>query len=433
MTAPFESRGSATLRVTYLAVGVWTASIPPFVAVILRAKGLDPATIGILSAVASLAATGLVPAWGHLADVVVGRATSFRIAIVVAVVGSVALLLPLPIVATAPILASFAIGPALFIGLGDALAVGGLEEPERQYGRLRALASLSFSAGVIGAGFVYDAAGYAAVPLVSIASCAVLFVLLGRVQDPTRDPAVRASAATHGGDELAGRLGSISRAIAIEPRFVGFLAVLTLAYTGVMGAMLFVGIRIVELGGQPSDVALSYGVSALFEVPGLVLVGWLGARIGLRWVVVLACIAYGLTIAGWGLLPAPLAINATRILTGVCFGALLGARVLVVARLLPGELQATGQTLVQGATFGLGNALGALIGGVVYGLLGPTAFFAIAGAMAIAGGIGSWIVLRGPVGAPSRVTTAATLPAHGAASLVPDPAVAGREHGDRHA
>ena len=239
-------------------------------------------------------------------------------------------------------------------------------------------------------------------PIVSLAWGLVLFVLLGWVGDSTRDAAVRERAATHGGEELAGRLGSVSRAFAIEPRLIGLLSVLTLAYTGMMGAMLFVAVRIVELGGKPSDVALSYGVAALFEIPGLVLVAWLARRLGLRWVIAVGCVAYGLAIGIWGLLPTPPAINATRVLTGVCFGALLGARVLVVARLLPDELQATGQTLVQGATFGLGSALGAAIGGVLYGAAGPTVFFAIAGGMAVAGGIGAWFVLAGSVGAASN-------------------------------
>ena len=112
-----------------------------------------------------------------------------------------------------------------------------------------------------------------------------------------------------------------------------------------------------------------------------------------------------------------------------------------MARLLPDELQATGQTLVQGATFGLGSALGAAIGGVLYGAAGPTVFFAIAGGMAVAGGIGAWFVLAGSVGAASNEVPA-TPPAEGAAEgravprlarLVPDPAMSSHEADERHA
>jgi MFS transporter, PPP family, 3-phenylpropionic acid transporter len=391
------------LRVLYLSIGAWIASIAPFTAVILQSRGLDTATIGLLSALAALAAMVVAPAWGHLADVLVGRVIAFRIGLLVGTLAAVALWLPLPNAALAAIVASFVVFPVMFLALGDALAVDALPAPERQYGAVRALASFSFAVGVIVAGFVYNQAGYAAAPLVALVLATVLFLVVGRVPDRTRDPLVRSTAARHGGPAAAGRFGSISRALAVQPRLWVVLAVLTLSYTGLMGAVIFVGIRIVDLGGQPSDVALSFGVAAFAEVPGLVLAGWIGRRIGIRWLVLLALIVYGACIESWGLLPTPIGIIATRLVTGVCFGALAAAQVLIVARLLPAALQATGQTLMQAATFAIGNAAGALLGGVLYGVVGPGAFFGIAGLLAVLGGLGAWAVLHGAVGAPGQL------------------------------
>jgi len=167
----------------------------------------------------------------------------------------------------------------------------------------------------------------------------------------------------------------------------------------------------VDLGGQPSDVALSFGVAALAEIPGLVIAGWLIRRIGTRWVVVVGLTGFGACIVSWGVLSTPDAINATRVVTGLSFGALIAARVVVIARLLPDELQATGQTMLQAATFGLGTALGAVIGGVVYASFGPTVFFGLAGALAIGGGIGAAVVLRGPVGDRLPTGEVAPIPA----------------------
>jgi PPP family 3-phenylpropionic acid transporter len=395
-------RAPWSLRILFLGIGASTAAIAPFTAVILLNRGIDTVTIGLLSGLSALAAAVLVPAWGHLGDVLVGRGYAFRIGLAITIVAALALLLPIPLPIFALTLAGFSIFMVLFMALGDALAVDALPSPERQYGSLRALASLSFAVGVIAAGFLYDQAGYAAVPLVSLSWSVALLLFVGWVPDRTRDPEVRAIASREGGAAAAGRFGSISRVISVQPRFLAVLGVFTVAYAGLMGAMIFVTIRIVELGGQPSDVALTFGIASFAEIPGLVLAGWVGRRIGIRWLVVLALVAYGLCIASWGVLPSPIAINATRLVTGVCFGALAAARVLVVARLLPEPLQATGQAMGQAATFALGNAFGGLIGGVVYGGFGATAFFGIAGLMAIAGGLGAWVVLRGPVGAPAR-------------------------------
>lgn len=402
MTALPIGRAPWSLRFLFLATGAWTAAIAPFTAVILRTRGLDTVAIGVLSGLAALVAVVLVPAWGHLADVLVGRGRAFRIGLVIAFGAALALLLPVPLPVFALTLAGFSVFPVMFMSLGDALAVGGLPAPERQYGTLRALASLSFAVGVIVAGFVYDQAGYAAAPLVSLAWSAALVLSMGRVPDRTRDPAIRAIARREGGDAAAGRFGSISRVLSVQPRFLVVLAVLTVAYTGLMGSMIFVTIRIVDLGGQPSDVALTFGIASFAEIPGLVVAGWVGQRIGIRWLVVLALVAYGLCVASWGVLPTPAAINATRVVTGLCFGTLAAARVLIVARLLPEPLQATGQAMGQAATFALGNALGALIGGVIYGGLGAAAFFGVAGFLAIVGALGAWFVLSGSVGARTR-------------------------------
>ena len=411
MNAIAAGRAPWSLRILFLGTGAWTASVAPFVVVILRGRGLDTITIGLLSAVSALAATLLVPAWGHLADVIVGRAQAFRIGLGVAMGAAVVLLLPLPLPVLVFALAGFSVLPILFLSLGDALAVDGLPVPESQYGALRALASLSFAVGVIVAGLVYNAAGYAAVPVVALVWSAALLILLGRVPDRTRDPATRAIASREGGDSAAGRFGSISRVLSVQPRFLAVLTVFTLAYTGLQGSMVFLPIRIVELGGQPSDVALTYGIASFAEIPGLMLVGWLGRRIGIRWLVVLAFVAYGLCVASWGVLTTAVAINITRVVTGVSFGALAGARVLIVARLLPEPLQATGQTMGQAATAALGSAFGGLTAGVVYGGLGAGAFFGFAGLLSIAGGVGAWLVLHGPVGAPVRANEPTIAPA----------------------
>ena len=386
------------LRGIYTAVGLSTASIAPFIPVILKGRGLDPATIGVLAALAAVAATLVVPAWGHLADAIVGRARAFQIGLLIAASLAAGLLLDLPLVAVAAMFASFTVFASLFIGLADALAVVDLPAPERQYGALRAHASLSFTVGVVAVGFLYSWAGYGAAPAVFLIWACTLLFLVGRIPDRTAASHLRSSRHETEG-ERGGRFGSPGRAFAVQPRLWIVLAVFALAFAGLQGALTFIGIRIVELGGQPSDVAISFGVAALAEIPGLVAAGWLGRRIGLRWLFVASLLLYGLCITSWGILPYAVAINATRAVTGLCNGSLMAARVLMVPRLLPQSLQATGQVLFQAATLGFGTVMGSVIGGVAYSAFGPRFFFLAAGGVAIAGGIAAWFVLAGPVGA----------------------------------
>jgi MFS family permease len=386
-----------TLRAIYVAVGLSTASVAPFVPVILKGRGLDPATVGLVASLGALASTLVVPAWGHLADSVVGSARAFRIGLLIAAGVAAALLLNLPLFAFAALLACFTVFASLFIGLGDALAVVDLPAPERQYGALRAHASLSFTVWVVAVGFLYSWAGYGSAPAVFLVCVGLMLLLVRRI--PGRSPEARARARAYAG-EPGGRYGSLGRAFAAQPRLWAVLGVLAVAFVGVQGSLTFVGIRIVELGGKPSDVAVSFAVAAIAEIPGLVAAGWLGRRIGLRWLFVASLFLYGLSVMSWGILPYALAINATRAVTGMCNGSLMAARVLMVPRLLPESLQATGQVLFQSATLGLGTVLGSVIGGVLYDSFGPTFFFLAAGGAAIVGGLAAWFVLAGPVGAP---------------------------------
>lgn len=396
---------SWTLRAIYVVVGCSTASIAPFVPVILKARGLSPAEIGLALSIAALLTTVIVPSWGHVADVMLGRARAFRAGLLIAAGAAAGLLLDLPLVAIVAMVASFTIFASLFLGLVDSLAVAELPAPERQYGALRAYASLSFTIAIVLAGLLYSWAGYGAAPGVFLVWAGLAFVLVGRVGSGKTEFAGPGARRTEG--ESPGRLGSIGRAFAVQPRLWVVLAVFAIAFAGMQAALAFVEIRIVELGGQPSDVALSFSLAALTEIPGLVAAGWIGRRLGLRWLFAISLVLYGACVISWGILPSAVAINATRLVTGLAFGSLTAARVLLVPRLLPEKLQTTGQVLVVGATTGLGAVLGSVIGGIAYGSIGPTAFFAGAGGVAIAGGIASWFVLSGSVGGRLRTRNAA--------------------------
>jgi len=262
-----------------------------------------------------------------------GRVRAFRIGLIVAAGAACGLMLNLPLVLIVATVVSFTIFASLFLGLTDALAVAELTAPERQYGALRAHASLSYAIALVGVGFLYSWAGYGAAPAVFLVWAAMAFFLVGRVRGRTNAASTRGAWKVDA--EPSRRLGSIGRAFSVQPRLWLVLAVFAVAFAGMQAALAFIGIRIVELGGQPSDVALSFSVSALMEIPGLVAAGWMGRRLGLRWLFAISLVLYGACITSWGILPSAVAINATRLVTGVAFGSLTAARVLLVPRLLP--------------------------------------------------------------------------------------------------
>ena len=207
-----------TLRAIYAVIGCSTASIAPFVPVILKERGVSPAAIGFALGLAALLTTIVVPAWGHVADAMLGRVRAFRIGLIVAAAAAAGLMLDLPLAVIAAIVVSFTIFASLFLGLTDALAVAELTAPERQYGALRAHASLSYAVALIGIGFLYSWAGYGAAPAVFLLWAGIAFILVGRVRAKTSAAATRG--AWKADAETSRRLGSVGRAFAVQPRFL---------------------------------------------------------------------------------------------------------------------------------------------------------------------------------------------------------------------
>jgi MFS family permease len=152
----------------------------------------------------------------------------------------------------------------------------------------------------------------------------------------------------------------------------------------------FLALRILDLGGQASDVALSAGISALAEIPAMALVPRVAARTGIRSVLVAGILLYGLTMASWAFLADPGLIVASRLVSGVAFAGMTIGAVMTIAALLPPELQATGQGLYQTVGFGLAAIVANALGGVVYASGGALPLFLGCAVLAVIGALVAW-------------------------------------------
>ena len=102
------------------------------------------------------------------------------------------------------------------------------------------------------------------------------------------------------------------------------------------------------------------------------------------------------------MLDTPLAIVATRAITGVAYSGIVVGVVLTIATLLPAELQATGQCLLQTITFGIAAVVANVLGGLLYEGVGHVAVFGIGAILAVGAAVVGWLVFpAGPRGGPS--------------------------------
>jgi len=348
----------------------------PFVAVLLAERGASPGAIGALLATASVAFVLSVPGWGHIGDAVLGR----RRTLALSAFGAAAAIL----IAGSPIPA--AIASAAFVGfyalysawapLADALAVNALTDHSRQYGRIRVIMSFAFATASLVAGLVYDMTGYGA----SFLLCALLATALGVAALFAPDVARADLDAVARGSR---RRGSFAVALRIQPRLWAVLVAILLVHIGMAATYTFLPLRMVDLGASSREIALLVSVSAFVEIPAMLVVGELAARVGIRFVVACSVLIYAGVFAALMVIHEPDLIILVRAATGFAFAGLWVGNVLTMAVLLPPRLQGTGQGLYQVTGYGLAAVVANVGGGILYERIGATALFGAATVLAL--------------------------------------------------
>ena len=372
------------LRVIYLAIGASTASLSAFIAVILQDRGLSSQVIGLITGTGALALFAAIAFWGHIGDRILGRRNTLQMVAVIAMTIAIGIGLPMPPILLAILVVGFISTHGVILALADALTVNTLGNPDRQYGKIRLMASLSFGVATIGVGFVVARFGYPVTSLFYLffGTCLVSAAFAA---PPDREAATRSRATQT--LETSSRFGSTGTAFRTQPRLLPVLATIALVAAAMAAGITFLSLRLIALGGQASDVALSFGISAFAEIPGMFLAARLSRRFGLRGLFCLSAVAYAAAFASWAVLMSPSAIVVTRLLTGLAFAGITYSMVLTIGQLLPGTLQATGQALYQGTASGIASAGGNVIGGVLYGSFGAPTLFLVCAGLCLAGGI----------------------------------------------
>lgn len=377
------------IRALFILVGALLGTFYPFVSAILADRGFSPAQVGLTTALAALAFTLAVPLWGHLADVVVGRVVALRLGVIGSTVAVLVLLLDVPPIVVAALIVGFMGFESALSPLADALAVNALAGSPRAYARVRLLSSLGFACTSILAGWLYNLTGFGPASILWAGTAAGILLVTRWVPDIARfrlqppGDAVPAPAARFRG-------GSFGLVLRTQPRLRGLLLGLGLVHVGMLAGFTFLALRLLDLGGQPSDVALSAGISALAEMPAMALIPRVVARTGIRAMLVAGILLYGLTMASWAFLADPSLIVATRIVSGVAFAGITIGAVLTIAALLPPELQGTGQGLYQTVGFGIAAVVANALGGLVYGTGGATPLFLGCAVLAAFGAAVAW-------------------------------------------
>ncbi|MFN8620276.1 MAG: MFS transporter [Chloroflexota bacterium] len=381
------------IRLVFLALGVALGSYLPYVAVIQSGKGFDPIAIGLIGAAGAALSVVAAPVWGHLGDVSLGR----RRVIQIASLGATVAFLVFGVAALPLVLAGAWVTMSVFTSttnpMADAVAVVVVRQtPGASFARLRMLLSLGFGLTAITTGLLYDGTGYGPAPFVAAGAFVLLAVTARLVPDPPRDAAAHAAAGRRG--------GSTTAAFAAAPRLPMVLLAIGLGVVGIIASFTYLPLRIEELGGSPSDVALASGLESLAEVPAFVLFGALAPRIGNRGLFALSGVLLAACLLALALLTSPALMIGVRLITGVGYAGLTVASVSALGMLLPAALQSTGQSL-NAMTWSVASILLGLVGGTLYQLAGAETLFALTALLTLVAAALGFAVLPPRVAVPS--------------------------------
>jgi MFS transporter, PPP family, 3-phenylpropionic acid transporter len=402
---------------SYFVTGIAGAVLLPFITPALSSRGFSPEDIGLLLALASVAVVVFVPTWGYIGDSIAGHRRALQGVVLLSCLAALGLGMPLALPLVGAALVCWYSLQAGIPPLLDAIAMDALGERRDTYGRLRLLQSLSFAVVVFGVGVVYNQTGYQASYLVYVLTAAAVVASVEALPDRLKDSssftvlAVGDTATSllidpDGSTLSAGplgkqarqriSLGAIDAGSRTSPPLRRALAAVFVTSIGVFAASSFLPLRMYQLGAAPSIIALSATVSALFEIPIMLLGHRLVGALGLRGLFGLGCLMYVLAAAAWMTVDDPVQLMATRAVSGLGYGAFTVSSVVAVSRILPAEYQASGQALRQSA-ISAGAVLGSVGGGLVYGRLGAATFFAMAACLPTVGATLAmrWLPARG--------------------------------------
>ncbi|MEX0984749.1 MAG: MFS transporter [Actinomycetota bacterium] len=378
----------ARVQGLFVVFGFSIAAFFPFLALYYRSRhGLSESQIGITFLVAGAARTVANPLWGHFADTRLGRLTALQVGLAGAAIAALWLNavegLFLVAVATAA-------HSAFMVAHGanlDAIVLEHLGEGRQSdYGRIRAWESVTYAFGSLAFGAMLESFGMRWAMWFYAAS---VFLALGWSTTIGRDRGRPL--------EGSGRLGAVGAVFKEAPRFWGYLAAVLLVWTGFNAAWFFISLRIEDEGGGPLLIGFGVALGGLVEVPTMRMSSRLQGRFGLRKVFVVGCLLYATGFLLWGSIGDPTILSMLTMVEGVAFSLLFTTSVVIVGRLVPAHLYATGSSISQMVAFGLGPIIGGSTGGWAYENLGAFPTYAAASALALAASVVAWFALSTPM------------------------------------
>lgn len=329
------------------------ATFSPYINVYYKSNGLSVSQIGILSACGTLVALVMQPVWGIIADKWKKRVKVLRISIVCTAVmvssyylaGNFTGFLLCSLVYT---MFNCAVGP-----LGDTVVIETACKNDFPYSRIRMGGTVSYAIAVVLAGIYLKSKPEASFGITAMVLLAMLLVTCFMAD-------------SYGGG-IKRQENNLHISVILKSRGIIFVLFFCCMFQAVLGCYsTFLSILVTDLGYANNVVGILFCVSAVSEIPVLLVIDKLLKKYQTEYIMLMAGIAMVVRI----MLPAVggniISILIAQAMQGMTYMVMYYCTVMYINNHLSQEMHGTGQALLcavqTGAASLFSNALGGFLG-----------------------------------------------------------------------
>lgn len=372
-------RGALFYAFYWGAVGLYE----PFLNVYFMRIGLDSTQIGWLAAVLPLCTLAVAPLVARMAD----RARR-RVLFLALGSGGFALAIMLPLApgfrptfaAMVGFVGLFAVFRSPIVALADSLTASMAQRHALDFGAMRLWGSIAYTITAICLGLVWARTGFSTMFFCTGLGFVLVILAALLLEEPAPQVPNVSSREAHPLVELAHEKQPAPARWSLDPGLLFLLSATFLVIAALFMAGTFGSVYMVQLGGSEGLVGALMGISALGEVPGMLVGSRVARRFGYTNTLLVAYVLNAAGLFGYGLAQTPNVMLIFSALRGLGFGLLLVCTVTIINLRAPHHLAATYQGILNASCWGLAPLLGGPISGWIYQNLGPsTLFFTAAG------------------------------------------------------
>lgn len=341
----------------YMALG----SFLPYINLYYERLGMTGVQIGILAAVPVLIGAVSASPIGGLTDAYAWHHPVLRLALILCPISIFLLSQANTFLTLIPFIIAYAIFNSPIVPILDSSALEVSKEHKTSYGGMRLWGSAGWAVSTLLIGWLIEETGirwlfFGYILLMSITFLVSLF------QKPRKE--VLQSSFRQGLKTLLG-----------QKSFLLFLLSVFFINITSGGVLSFFSIYMDSIGAGETLIGLGWTLSALSEIPVMLMSGRLIQKIGANGLLVTGIIVFGIRWLLMSYITDPHLVLGVQLLHGLSFAAFLVGSVSYINEHTPGGLNTTALALYNAVGFGLGNMTGSLAGGVIYDQWGlPTLF-----------------------------------------------------------